>query len=137
MSITLTDTQVLATLIEVAGENPEKVYEVPAIMADEWGSCFYVHHNEDGTQSAGCIVGQVLHRLGVSLENLKKAETYGASAAVGLAGVDGLSERMKDFLRSVQRKQDDGHTWGDSLTLAQAAYPEFTRPAQPLSEAVA
>lgn len=136
MSIALTDTQVLAALLEVAGENPEKVYETPASMRDEWGSCFYVHHDEDGNQSAGCIVGHVLHRLGVPLAALKEVETLGADSAVEKC-TSGVSERMRNFLRSVQRKQDDGYTWGDSLRITQGYYSKFSGLSQSIPAAVA
>ncbi|MFF5371361.1 hypothetical protein [Streptomyces sp. NPDC013187] len=115
MSIALTDEQVLSTLRDVSDESPEKVYEAPAHLQDEWGSCYYVHTDEDGNQSAGCIVGAVLHRLGVPLLDLRKVETYGADAAFPLLEIKGVSSQVKSFLRHVQGKQDRGQTWGKAV----------------------
>ncbi|MFB7027161.1 MULTISPECIES: hypothetical protein [unclassified Streptomyces] len=110
----LTDEQILSTLVQVAAENPEKVYQAPESMLDRYNSCFYVHEAEDGTQEPGCIVGQVLHRLGVPLVALKEAETLGASSAVQLT-TQGVSRDVALFLRFVQRKQDRGSTWSEAV----------------------
>jgi hypothetical protein len=124
VSIVLTDEQVLSTLRQIAEESPEKVYEAPEGMRDEWGSCYYVHHNEDGTESPGCIVGQVLHRLGVPLAKLKEAETLGATAAVRLT-TQGVSDNVSDFLRFVQQKQDRGVTWSKAVADALEDYNDI------------
>ncbi|WP_338781766.1 hypothetical protein [Streptomyces sp. DG1A-41] len=125
MSIVLTDEQVLSTLRDVAEESPEKVYVAPAHLRDEWGSCYYVHRDEEGNESAGCIVGQVLHRLGVPLAELKKAETLGATAAVRLT-TEGVSDTVATFLRYVQCKQDRGQTWSRSVRDALEDYNEIS-----------
>ncbi|MDQ1016674.1 hypothetical protein [Streptomyces afghaniensis] len=125
MSIALTDEQVLSTLRDVAEESPEKVYEAPEHLRDEWGSCYYVHRDEDGNESAGCIVGTVLHRLGVPLAELRKAETYGADAAIPLIGVTGISASVSSFLRHVQRKQDRGQTWSNAVHDGLSDYNEI------------
>ncbi|MFI2909437.1 hypothetical protein ACG2OD_14425 [Streptomyces sp. PDY-4] len=137
MSYALTDAQVMSTLREIVSESPDKVYEAPESMADEYGGCFYVHNNDDGTKSAGCIVGQVLHRLGVSLEDLSKGETYSANAAVALAGVQGVSEDVVYFLRMVQSRQDRGTPWGEALQFAEEYYADKGSAAVLRPEAVA
>jgi hypothetical protein len=124
VSIVLTDTQVLSALRQIAEENPEKVYVAPADMRDEWGSCYYVHRDDQGNESPGCIVGQVLHRLGVPLADLKEAETLGATAAVRLT-TQGVSDNVSDFLRFVQQKQDRGVTWSKAVADALEDYNDI------------
>jgi hypothetical protein len=84
-------------------------------------SCFYVHQTPKG-EVPGCIVGQLLHRLGVPLEVLKKREGrsawaifYGdalfdegqADSPVRLEG-DYLARKIQ----AVQSAQDRGDPWG-------------------------
>ncbi|MGI5196957.1 hypothetical protein ACQEVY_25560 [Streptomyces sp. CA-288835] len=116
----ITKESIKATLREVVKENPDKVYVAPKHMDPEgFGSCFYVHKDEEGNQlGAGCIVGTVLHRLGISLEALSQVE--GLSAPGALTGLDlDPDTHMGAQLRRVQMAQDRGHTWG------QAYYAEF------------
>jgi hypothetical protein len=87
-------------------------------------SCFYVHKTPEG-EAPGCIVGQLLHRLGVPLEVLKKREGrsawavfYGdvlfdegqADSPVRLEG-DYLARKIQ----LVQSAQDRGETWGEAV----------------------
>jgi hypothetical protein len=84
-------------------------------------SCFYVHQTPKG-EVPGCIVGQLLHRLGVPLEVLKKREGRSAWAIFygrELLG-DGEAESPvraegDDLTRKIQRvqsAQDRGDPWG-------------------------
>ncbi|MEU5577803.1 hypothetical protein ABZ791_10620 [Streptomyces huasconensis] len=114
MRTVLTDSQVLSALRQIAAESPEKVYEAPGNMRDGWDTCYYVHRDEDGTESPGCIVGQVLHRLGVPLADLKGVETLGAITVVQRI-TEGVSDGVAVFLREVQRKQDRGYAWGEAV----------------------
>jgi hypothetical protein len=136
--ITLTDDQVLSTLRDVVAENPEKVYKAPdnmLVFGDDT-SCFYVHKNEDGTEEAGCIVGTVLHRLGVSLADLKRVEGLSAVSALRAAEVKGLSYPTKSLLRYVQHNQDGGSSWGQALTNAVELYEAHHDSPAPVLEAV-
>jgi hypothetical protein len=87
-------------------------------------SCFYVHKTPEG-EVPGCIVGQLLHRLGVPLEVLKKREGrsawaifYGdalfdegeADSPVRVEG-DDLARKIQ----AVQSAQDHGKTWGEAV----------------------
>ena len=56
-------------------------YIYPAVI-DEWGgrSCRYWHPETD---SPGCIVGFVFHRLGASRETLGGRENQSADAVIG------------------------------------------------------
>ncbi|WP_030386508.1 hypothetical protein [Streptomyces sp. NRRL S-241] len=109
---TFTEKEALATLKEVVKENPDTVYKAPFHMDPErTGSCFYVHTDLEGNpMSAGCIVGQVLHRLGVPLEVLKGAERLSAAGAFNYLGLDPDS-RLAKQLSEVQFQQDQGVTW--------------------------
>lgn len=71
-------------------------------------SCVYVH---EGCPS--CLVGQILHRHGVSLDELAKNEFRGAwFIAEDLAGADA---KTRLFLDTVQDKQDGGATWAQAV----------------------
>ena len=67
-------------------------------------SCVYVH---EGCPS--CLVGHILHRHGVSLEDLSQNEFRGAWFVSGeWAGAD---EKARTFLEGAQGSQDNGDTW--------------------------
>ncbi|MFF8367871.1 hypothetical protein ACF05W_03455 [Streptomyces lydicus] len=108
----ITDEAIKTVLREVVKESPEKVYRAPAHMdSNGLGTCFYVHTHEDGTlATAGCVVGTLLHRLGVSLERLSPLEGLSATGVLRELGLDGDSP-LADQLRRVQMSQDHGATW--------------------------
>ncbi|WP_145500924.1 hypothetical protein [Streptomyces sp. CFMR 7] len=115
---TITDEGVLATLKAVAGERPNYVYEAPEYQKDEETQCFYVHTDETGEPvSAGCLVGAVLHRMGVPLSMLALHETKHASAVTRSLGI-GLNRNTEIALNGVQDDQDSGATWGEALIRA-------------------
>lgn len=111
--IITTDDEVMATLRAVVAERPDYVYEAP-----EEDGCVYV---ADGTPS--CLVGHVLHRLGVSLEALSVLDMNGGLAAWrAVPGVlDGVSGSTVDRLWAAQTAQDNGDTWGEALEYADRA----------------
>jgi hypothetical protein len=81
------------------------------IERDGISSCVYVH---DGKPS--CLVGQILHKHGVSLEDLAANEFQGAwSVSERYAGAD---YHAKFFLDVAQGKQDSGMSWGEAVRLA-------------------
>lgn len=116
MSIALTDKQVLTSLRSLVEENRDKVYQSPDVSG--LGLCYYVHQDDAGTKSAGCIVGNLLNRLGVPLEALEGAETQGAHAAMAVVGVTGVSYPIRMFLRTLQSYQDRGMSWGEAFDQA-------------------
>lgn len=94
--------------------------------------CVYVL---DGQPS--CIVGQVLHRVGVpitTLETFDTASFEGESAPVSelqrkdllTAASIALDSDAFEVLRVAQKYQDNGHTWGTALAEAvvEATYQE-------------
>lgn len=120
----LTADKVTETLKAVVAESPDKVYAAPAHMVtvDYDGkpvgmTCFYVHKDESGEQTCGCLVGVVLNRLGVPLETLA---TYEGTGADGVGSALGLDEDTRTLLTIAQSAQDNGATWGDALARALA-----------------
>lgn len=114
----ITDEMVMKTLQEVVSEKPEYVYSSPEHQKGEIGTCFYVHTDEDGAPvSPGCVVGVVLHRVGVPLEVLKKEEGWPARAAIRHIGL-GLSFETKTTLTCIQNYQDSKETWGEAYAMA-------------------
>lgn len=118
----LTDAEVIRALREVAAESPERVYEAPLHMKDGPSdrSCYYVHRDESGIEEAGCFIGTVLHRLGVSLSDLTAVEDLAAVEAMSNLAVTGVSDRVLRFLRRVQFAQDYGNSWSRALSMAHA-----------------
>jgi hypothetical protein len=108
----ITEETIMAALQRVVEENPGKVYAAPKHMDPEGlGSCFYVHNNEDGTLTgAGCIVGTVLHQLGIPLKDLRVGEGLSANGLFGLLKLE-TSPEFRIRIRRVQMGQDRGDTW--------------------------
>lgn len=85
--------------------------------------CTYVH---DGQPD--CIVGKLLHSMGVSLARLERADfNNGRSVAISaselvreLASEDVITAEwgVDRFLSEVQSHQDSGMKWGDAVMYA-------------------
>lgn len=109
-----------------------KVVEISQALVEEFGEdyiyskedgvCVYVH---DGAPS--CFVGHVLHRAGVPLERLEKADTASWGGGMGADSlIRGLTEEgalatpdsTRSFLSAAQTEQDNGSTWGEALGAA-------------------
>ncbi len=83
-------------------------------------ACFYVHEGEPD-----CIVGRVLHRLGVPLDVLRANDLAGnLSVSAGAFSLEGSpvqpGREALTILATAQRLQDQGNTWGECLRVAQA-----------------
>ncbi|MGW4446470.1 hypothetical protein [Streptomyces sp. NPDC004682] len=117
--ITTTDAEVLETLRQVVSERPEYVYSAPEYMEPNRGAkCFYVHKDERGANvSAGCVVGVVLHRLGMPLEELADREGDTALQVMNRL-VEGTSGATRSALLSIQEYQDEGTAWGTAYAMA-------------------
>ncbi|MFI9202612.1 hypothetical protein [Streptomyces sp. NPDC053048] len=110
----LNDDQVLTTLREVVAESPHYVYSPP--QHQDRHDCYYVHTSWDGTpESPGCVVGVVLHRLGVPLEYLAQYEGWAAMRLLDSLPV-ALSARTINALENIQCAQDNGRPWGEAYT---------------------
>lgn len=82
--------------------------------------CHYVHGDE-----CGCIVGTVLHSLGVSLYEMSKHEGENAEELIRLLeekGVLTVADESSKILGTAQLFQDVGETWRVALEKAEAIY---------------
>lgn len=108
--ITLDQVQGAAALA-VEEKGPEHVYDRGNLGGH--GDCFYVH--EDGP---GCIVGNILHRLGVPLELMIADEGMKASALLTSLEYQGAivcGFGVSNYLADLQNFQDHEVSWGDAL----------------------
>lgn len=115
----------------IEAKGGEFVYE----REEPSGPCLYVHGATekydadedriiDNLEDAvtGCLVGDVMHRMGVSLERLHRSNLEGASELLESLEADGTitwpspdtKRRAFNYLTVLQRFQDQGHTWADS-----------------------
>jgi len=70
----------------------------------------------------GCLIGQMMHRLGVDLATLALCDSKGAIQEVARRGlVDFEDERLEFALAGAQSVQDKGGTWGEALTVFEHA----------------
>jgi len=97
----------------VAERGADYVYKKPT---NTFGvlTCLYVDQDQPS-----CLVGHVLHRLGVPLETLKSADQFSFPATDVccdlLRGSAFDDEEIGHFLDAVQSRQDIGRTWGEAL----------------------
>lgn len=92
-------------------------------------ACHYVHY-VDGENVPGCIVGHILNRLGVPLEEMD-TERFGNTPADNLLesladrGIISLESvtngRISGYLKTAQYKQDTGNHWGYAIACARGA----------------
>jgi hypothetical protein len=110
-------TKVMDTLRTVVAERPDYVYEAPEELVTDGASCFYVHGD-----APGCLVGQVLNRLGVPLTDMERYEGTGAYSllphVVELTGDPDAADDVATALTEAQYQQDQGVTWSKALELA-------------------
>ena len=98
----------------LAAERPDYVYGGNA-EAPYGKACWYVHGDEHGNLvEAGCLVGQALHALGFSLEELVLHEDEPAGTMLVNLGVTEVSDDAQGITRA-QRAQDDGRAWGKAI----------------------
>lgn len=116
--LTLARAKEIATeVVEEFGENYvyPKEHKVKFPDSSE-PTCVYVHEGKPS-----CMVGQILHRHGVSLEELASYENRGAYSVAWLTTTCG--EYAPSFLSAIQRRQDRGQSWGVALEQALSIYP--------------
>lgn len=93
------------------------------VYPDYMDGCVYVKGNKPS-----CLVGHVLHRLGVDLISFANEESHYDGDANGRA-IDALwvtveeygvsfSPLARGFLMDIQADQDSGCTWGDAVEQA-------------------
>lgn len=119
--ITVSEEAIYAATRAVVAESPDRIYVPPANRDVDKGMCLYSHGDVPG-----CLVGTVLHRLGVPLADFQGHEGQPAYAALReLVQVSGHRQRVGRFLDEIQEKQDVGLTWSEAL-----AHAEFYAPAE-------
>lgn len=100
---------VKAEVEKLANESPDAVYCRP-----EGGRQCYYDKGNVTNGSVGCIIGQAIKKV-----NQEIFYTYFtnrvASVGVVLREICTINKQYKDWLSSVQSKQDDGMSWGDAV----------------------
>jgi hypothetical protein len=140
MMIELTLQRVKDLAKQVVGEKSDDFVYVDrgGIKADRYGSanCSYVHVHKDFDDLTGavpgCLVGQILHRAGVTIEQLSLGDSYlngGCSHSADelledLKRADRISYQgsVATFLRDLQDAQDKGKTWHAALKITLEGY---------------
>lgn len=79
-------------------------------------TCVYVHEGKPS-----CLVGQILHRHGVSLEELALRENIGGFSVT--EATTETEDYVSSFMSNMQWRQDEGWTWGEALAEASVRYP--------------
>ena len=93
-------------------EGQEWRFEGPG---DDWnGACRYALADDSDEPKPACIVGHVLHQVGV-LEDF--ADSQRSSAALDIP----FTREAAHFLNLAQIDQDSGYSWGESVRHAIAA----------------
>lgn len=102
--IDLTNLPVEETLTRLCKASPDFRYD--------GDPCMYV---KDGEPS--CLVGQVLHELGVPIERLEACDNSAFPGILSLirAGWFTATPRQHELLGAVQNFQDAGDPWGQCL----------------------
>lgn len=118
----------LALIAAVKEKGEDYVYvnangEIAGQSDNTFGTmCNYVHNLGEPAECPGCIVGNTLNRLGVSLITLSGYERRGAlSLLESLARAELVTyedDSLVYILARAQTKQDNGGTWGAALEFA-------------------
>lgn len=132
MSMTETKTlnakESLDLLREVLEEFGDE-YVDPGSAEDSGTGCDYTRYVEEedgetGEYVCGCIVGQVLHKKGASIDQLRRL--WGSISLLEDDVLEyteiKLTVGARLVLRAAQRAQDKGETWGDAVNYAEDTY---------------
>lgn len=114
MNERFTDEQVMTTLRDVVNERPDYVYEEVPCDEETVTDCLYVYNN-----APSCLVGHVMHRLGIPLDVLSEHE--GESPNQFRPALS-ISYRAADALTKAQDVQDEGDAWADALEAAERVF---------------
>lgn len=110
-------------VIQVAQATPEYKYVGPE---DERGDteCLYVHPaTPDTPECPGCIMGVVLHNLGIPLDVLRNYEYIRIPRV--LTDFVESNPHVVMWAADIQKQQDCGYSWGDAVNWAKIEYPEL------------
>lgn len=117
----VTDSEVLAAVdAALAERGADYVYSNPyaSTATTPAMSCLYVHGEE-----TGCLVGNVMHRLGVPLDALQRWEGVRASTVMRRAEADlgiVVPAWSRYMLSRAQAQQDHGEEWGEAIAEGKA-----------------
>lgn len=107
----------MAAKAAVAKKGERHVYSNEG-FSDSYSDCLYVHGDQPG-----CVVGDILHRLGVPLETLRESEGQLATELLGRLEasevIAKVPSNVKDYLQNLQLAQDYNHPWGEALKRAE------------------
>lgn len=103
--------QIVTTMKAVVDEYGRDYVYHRRINALGQAVCWYVNATGDGPD---CLAGHVLHRLGVSLEQLRDSEHNPVETASDYR----LSDEAAYVLSRAQSLQDGGGTWGHAYDQA-------------------
>lgn len=108
----VTAKQLVDSVIKIAEEQPNYVYEPPE--SDE-GDCMYFHPE---TKQPSCLIGYALADNGITFDDLDELgiDNAGDDAASVCWKVDASSDTdLVDFLQMVQGDQDYEVPWGEAV----------------------
>lgn len=102
----------LRLLRQVVAGNEDYVYEGP----DPWTRQYA--HGDD----CGCLIGHVLRSAGATMDQLRALDSGRWVKPVGVLDVSWLSltDLARCLLGLAQRRQDNGHPWGEVLADAES-----------------
>lgn len=118
---TFTSQDVLDKVIEIGNRFPDFVYTDQG----DTHTCSYLHagfrdpdeeNTLDFVPGQGCIVGQALRALGVTVDDLKEFDNGGYSAGGVLGRLIGFdADDIIKALNEIQNLQDLGKSWGEAV----------------------
>ncbi len=88
--------------------------------------CLYVHRNFDGTRCPGCMIGQVLIKMGVPLDWFE-ITGENSTRAKDVMHTLGFSFRIRSAAQSAQDSQDYGLPWHSGLSAFESTYERLGR----------
>lgn len=105
-------------LVEINKEGKDFIYKGEVRTDISGPNCYYV---EDGVPS--CLVGRILINNGVLTTLDFEGENQSQNdeeidTLIALGALPYLSRRSQVFLRTLQRRQDMGNSWGDAYDSA-------------------
>lgn len=115
----ITDMDVVAAMADIVAEvGPDFRYETRRNEVTKLQTCFYVYQGKPD-----CLVGRILHKLGMSLEALQEWEFIGAdvmldSTTPSESGVPETTRNAKRLLVRAQFDSDAGTSWSSILLRA-------------------
>ena len=101
------------TLLEtIAAERPDFVYRKPDVSQE----CLYrPSQRRPGQKKVRCIIGEALHRLGMTDAELFELDASDESNAYDVLSGLGFDDDVCHYAQMVQTAQDTGKSWGAAI----------------------